>query len=201
MQIVLDQPLNFSAVQPFGYWAYVLLAVSVVFEGPIATLLASVAASAGYLNPFLVFVSAVTGNTLGDNMWYVLGYAGTLQSVGRYLRWFGLRPEQIERLEGDIHDHAHRLLFIAKLTLGFVVPTLIATGLARVPRRRWYSALLAAECIWTGSLVAAGYFFGAYVQRLERDLRYVAIGGLVLFFVGVSLYVMRQRAREMTGDR
>jgi membrane protein DedA with SNARE-associated domain len=194
---VINYTSLFIEGPPFGFWAYLLLGVSVIFEGPLATLLASVAASAGYLNPFLVFVWAVIGNTIGDTLWYYLGYVGTLQSLGKYLRWLGLRPDQIEQLEVEIHANARRLLFIAKLTLGFVVPTLIATGLARVPWRRWAGALFLAECLWTGSLVTAGYFLGAYLQRLEQGLRYLALGGSLVFFIVLSLYVINWRKREI----
>ncbi len=184
-----------------GYWIYPLLAVSVMVEGPIATLLASVAAAAGYLNPVGVFVFAVAGNTIGDTLWYALGYLGTLRSVGRYLRWLGLRPEHIEQLEADIHQNVQRMLFTAKLTLGFVVPTLVATGLARVPWRRWSATLFVAECIWTGGLVTVGYFFGAYVQRLETGLRYLTIGGIILVLISLSLYILRRRERGLTRSR
>jgi membrane protein DedA with SNARE-associated domain len=61
-------------VQPLGIWTYILLAILVAVEGPIATLAGSVASSAGYLNPVLVFVSASCGNLTSDILWYSMGY-------------------------------------------------------------------------------------------------------------------------------
>lgn len=186
----------FDGLQSIQSWAYLVIVVSVIFEGPIATLLAATAASTGYLHPVGVFVAAAIGNTIADVLWYLLGYAGNLQSLSRF-RWLRLRPELVERIEREITNNAHRMLFIAKLTLGLVIPTLVATGLARVSWRRWFWALVLAECVWTGGLVTAGYFWGAYLQQLDQGLRYAALGGSVLFIIIASVYVARWHERNL----
>ena len=61
--------LIIGQIQQLGNWNYVLLALLTVVEGPIATLLGAMAASTGYLNPELVFVSAATGNLAADTLW------------------------------------------------------------------------------------------------------------------------------------
>ena len=49
--------LKYGPMAHLGYWNYVLLAILVAVEGPIATLLGAVAASAGLMRPILVFFS------------------------------------------------------------------------------------------------------------------------------------------------
>ena len=71
---------------------------------------------------------------------------------------FGVRESLIKHLEAHMIRHATRLLFLAKLTLSFVIPSLIAAGLLRIPMRRWFPALILAETLWTGSLVLIGYY-------------------------------------------
>src|SRR6266487_268377 len=176
-----------------GGWAYLFLAILVAVEGPITTLAGAVAASAGYLNPVLVFIAAAVGNLTADTLWYSLGYLGKIEWLTRYGGWFGVKESSVARLQKDIHAHIHKILFAAKLTLGFVIPTLIAAGLARVPFKRWFGALFAAECIWTGSLVLAGYYFGYLVQRIETDLRYISVGGVVLIIALVIYYLAYHR--------
>lgn len=178
-----------SPVTLSGGWPYFFLAILVAVEGPITTLAGAVAASAGYLNPVLVFVAAAIGNLTADTLWYSLGYLGKIEWLTRYGGWFGVKESSVARLQQDIHTHIHKVLFVAKLTLGFVVPTLIAAGLARVPFKRWFGVLFAAECIWTGGLVLAGYYFGYLVQRIEMDLGYVSVGGVVLI-VGLVIYYL-----------
>ena len=182
-----------SPVASSGCWPYVLIGVLVALEGPITTLAGAVAASAGYLNPVLVFIAAAVGNLTADTLWYSLGYLGKIEWLTRYGGWFGVKESSVARLQKDIHAHIHKILFAAKLTLGFVIPTLIAAGLARVPFKRWFGALFAAECIWTGGLVLAGYYFGYLIQRIETDLRYISVGGAVLIIVLVIFYLAYHR--------
>ncbi len=191
--------MSFDFTHPLGLWAYFFLAVFVMVEGPLATLAGAVAASAGLMKPFWVFASAALGNLTADSLWYGLGYLGKTGWLVRYGRWFGLKPEQVSRLEKDIHLHAPKILFIAKLTLGFSIPTLIATGMARVPLRRWLGFLVLAETLWTGTLVVLGYHFGRYLQTLEKGVQIAALVGS-LIFVGLLIAYLSRFRRHLEQD-
>ena len=197
--MLINLPLSLSLTEslqhPLAGWAYLLLAILVAVEGPITTLAGAVAASAGLLNPVLVFVSASLGNLLADTLWYSLGYVGKTEWLLKITNWFGIKEDFMARLQRDVHDHIHKILFVAKLTLGFVIPTLIAAGLARVPLKRWFGVLFAAECIWTGSLVIIGYYFGALTQHIETNLRWVSLAGALVFATVVIIYLSRLRQR------
>jgi membrane protein DedA with SNARE-associated domain len=187
-------PLEIS--QDLGVWAYFLLAVLVMVEGPVATLAGAIAASAGFMSPGWVFVSASAGNLLADGLWYTLGYMGKIEWLERYGRWMGVKQVLINQVMGDIRTHAAKLLFLAKLTLGFTIPTLVAAGLVRVPLRRWLPSLLLAETLWTGVLVFLGYHFGRYVQTLERGMEMAALVGGLLFIGFILYYLARLRRRS-----
>jgi membrane protein DedA with SNARE-associated domain len=178
-----------------GYWTYLGLAMLVAIEGPIVTLLGAAAASAGLMRPWLVFLAAAVGNLSGDALWYTLGYAGKLEWALRFGRRLGLRPEVLERLEQGMHVHAARILFVAKLTVSFMIPSLIAAGLVKVPWRRWFPALFAGEMIWTGSLVLIGYYATEAIKRVEQGVEY-AILGLSLVFVIFMLWKGRRLLRQ-----
>jgi membrane protein DedA with SNARE-associated domain len=180
---------------PLAGWAYLLLAVVVAVEGPIATLAGAVAASTGLLNPILVFVSASLGNLTADTLWYSLGYIGKTEWLMKLSSRFGVKENSITRLQRDVHDHIHKVLFVAKLTMGLVIPTLIAAGMVRVPFKRWFGVLFAAECLWTGGLVLVGYYFGALTQSIESNLRWVSLAGGVVLAAIVILYISRLKQR------
>lgn len=191
--------MQFQIPQDLGLWAYLLLALLVMVEGPIVTLAGAVAASAGYMAPVGVFAAASAGNMTADLLWYTLGYLGKMEWLHRYGRWFGLREEYIRRFDRDIQAHAAKVLLIAKLTLGFTIPTLIATGLSKVPMRRWLGFLALGETIWTGSLVALGFFLGSYVQQLERGLEIITLAGSLLF-IGFLVYYIAHIRRRGSGS-
>ena len=186
----------YDQFQPVGNWLYLLLALLVAVEGPLATLAAAVASSAGYMDPRLVFVAASCGNLSADILWYSLGYLGKIEVLGRYGSWFGIRQNTILRLKQDINDHVGKFLFVAKLTLGLVVPTLIAAGLARVPWRRWIGTLLVAESIWTGSLVLAGYYYGQYILHIEKSMKWISIGSTAILLIGLGIYFLYRHSQE-----
>ena len=190
LQSLLDE------IQSLAIGPYLLLAFLVAIEGPLATLAAAVASSTGYLDPRLVFLAASCGNLTADILWYSVGYAGKIELLTRYGGWLGLKKDLILRLEQDVHDHVGKFLFVAKLTLGLVVPTLIAAGLARVPWRRWVGLLFLAEGIWTGGLVLTGYYFGQYVLHIENNLKWISIGVSIIMVIGLGFYLLRRRSQK-----
>ncbi len=179
--------------QNLGLWAYLLLAVFVAIEGPVATLAGAVAASSGWMKPEGVFAAAASGNLIADSLWYTLGYMGKLEWVERFGRYVGVTPSVVQRMRDDIEKHVAKVLFIAKLTLGFSIPALVATGLSRVPARRWFPWLALGETIWTGSLVFLGYHLGQYVLTLERGVKIAAIAGLLLSTAFLVFYLGKLR--------
>ena len=94
-----------------------------------------------------------------------------------------------------MNAHARKILVTAKLTLSFAIPALIAAGLARVPWRRWFPAVAAAEVVWTGGLVLIGYNFAISLKRLEEGLQVVAIAGMVIFAILFVRYITRHSSR------
>ncbi len=102
-------------------------------------------------------------------------------------RRFGVRDSLVKHLEQHMIKHATRVLFLAKLTLSFVIPSLIAAGLLRIPWRRWFPALILAETLWTGSLVLIGFYTTEAIKRVEQWVEYAALGVSLVFVVVVIL--------------
>ena len=191
--------LQSGQVPNLGIWNYVLLAVFVFIEGPIATLLGAAAASAGVMKIDLVFVAASTGNLSADSAWYLLGYTGRVEWLLRHGRWLGIRRHHLERLRRLMNRHAPKILLAAKLTSALIIPSLMAAGMARVPWRRWFPPVLAGEVIWTGSLVLIGYYATQLVGKVERDVRYLAGIGIVVFLAILVWFI--RRALQQRGER
>jgi membrane protein DedA with SNARE-associated domain len=95
--------------------------------------------------------------------------------------------------------HATRVLFLAKVTLTFVIPSLIAAGLLRIPWRRWFPALILAETLWTGSLVLIGYFTTEAIKQVAQWVEYVALG-ISVGFVVIVLLEGRRLVRQWDTD-
>ncbi len=174
-----------------GTWTYFLISVLVAFEGPVTTLVAAAAASAGLLNPVLVFLFAATGNLTSDALWYSLGRAGKIERLKRFAQKPGIKPEMLDWLQSNMNKHAMKVMFVAKLTMSFMIPTLITAGLSKVPWRRWLPPDMAGEVLWTGSLVLIGYYATEAIKQVEKGIEYLGIG-IVVTAILVALWLVKR---------
>lgn len=179
----LIMTLRSGQLPELGFWTYIILGFLVLVEGPIATLLGAAAASAGLMRPLGVFAAAAIGNLTADTLWYSLGYLGRTNWIRQFGQRFGIRESLVRHLEQQMIQHATRVLFLAKLTLSFVIPSLIAAGLLRIPWRRWFPALIVAETLWTGSLVLIGFYTTEAIKRVQQSVQYAALGASLIFVI------------------
>jgi membrane protein DedA with SNARE-associated domain len=199
---VIDQIRQFlatidvSQIASFGAFSYLILALLVAIEGPIATLLGAAAASLGYLNPAVVFFAAAAGNLTADTLWYYLGYIGKIEWVNRFGQRLGVSVQKLVDLEDMLHEHAPKVLFFSKLTVSPMIPALIATGLIKYPWRRWFPAVFAGEMIWTGSLVLIGYFGVQAIKKVELGLEHAILAASVVFIVFIIWFGRRLLTKE-----
>jgi membrane protein DedA with SNARE-associated domain len=186
-------------IPELGYWTYLVLFIFVAVEGPIAILLGSAASAAGLMRPFPVFAVAVLGNLTADCLWYALGYMGKTEWILRFGERLGIRPSLIEHLKHSMIKHATRVLFLAKITISFVIPALIAAGLLRISWKRWLPYFVLAESLWTGALVLIGYYTTEALKHVEKGFEIAALGGslaFVLFMILTGRRLLRSLDKE-----
>jgi membrane protein DedA with SNARE-associated domain len=182
--------LQTGQVPHWGFRNYLLLIPLIMVEGPIATTLAAVAASAGYLNVKAVFIVAAFSNLLADLLWYSVGYAGKTEWALRLGRPFGLRQRHLNLVQHGFSEQAPRLLVLAKLTSAFTIPMLIAAGLSKLPFKRWLPSYIVAEAIWTGLLVVIGYHATTALLHINQGLQSLGIASAAIFAV-IAIVVLR----------
>uniref|UniRef100_A0A7C4PZN7 VTT domain-containing protein n=1 Tax=Bellilinea caldifistulae TaxID=360411 RepID=A0A7C4PZN7_9CHLR len=177
-------------------WLYAVITLLVMVEGPVSILLAAGASSAGFLNPLPVFIAATLGNLIADTLWYGLGYIGKIDWLLRRRGWFGVNAEKLDLFRQVIHRQAVKLLIFAKLTNGLIVPVLIATGLARVPLRKWFPIIFVTNLLTSLVMVAIGYTMASSLLRVQQGLRYAAFAATLLFLLAASFYVRHLLSRK-----
>jgi membrane protein DedA with SNARE-associated domain len=189
------QNLQFGVVtQQIGSWSYLIIALLVAVEGPIVTLLGAAASASGYLKTGFVLAAAAGGNLTADIVWYRMGYAGKLEWLTPYQRWLGIKPKQLTHLIDGMHRHASKILFFAKLSSGFMIPSLLAAGIAKVPIKKWLPTLFIGEMLWTGTLVLIGYHGTMMLTTISRGIEYVFLGASLVFMF-IMVYFIRRALR------
>jgi membrane protein DedA with SNARE-associated domain len=186
--------LNFlPSILPNNLLPYCILGLATMLEGPISLLAGGAAISSGLLLPVPVYLSVVTGNLTGDMCWYGLGRFAKMEWILRLCPRFRIDPQKIVDLRNGIQKHAPRLLFLTKLTVGFPIPTLIATGLSRVPIRRWIGMLILGELIKSAAFVAAGYAYGSAIQRASSEIQAVLWGITAVMVIAGMVWSRRHK--------
>ncbi len=178
-----------SAITSYGYAALFLASI---VEGPIATVIGAFLASQGLLQVGIVYAIAVSGDLVGDLLFYGVGRSGRI--LGQCWRSpSGARQQRrLAVLQAYLHSHAGRTLLAGKIThaAGFLV--LLAAGAARVPVARFLGFNLLGTLPKTALLVLIGYFAGVAYHRIDTYLWIASVVVFLLISLGVGLYVRRR---------
>ncbi len=188
-------PFELFFLNSTGFLTYCLLGIFAMVEGPIITLVSGAATSQGLLLPLPVYFSVVLGNLTADLGWYTVGRFSQLEWLLHLAPRVGVDPKRILQLESGIQKHAPRLLFLAKLTVGFPIPTLVATGIGRVPVRRWAGMLILGELIKSAALVSLGYFYNQAIQQTSSGIQGVLWSVTVVICVVGLIWFKRYKAK------
>jgi membrane protein DedA with SNARE-associated domain len=113
-----------------------------------------------------------------------------------WIQKLGIKEHDLEKLEDHIHNHAAKVILLAKLSAAFMIPSLFAAGLAKVPLKRWVPALLFGETLWTGTLVITGFYATEAIKQVAKGVHYIGIAGSIIFVLLIVYWVLRYFIRR-----
>jgi len=156
-----------------GFWMYLLFALSALVEGPLTILTGGAGIAQGLLQPLPIYLAVVAGNLVGDIGWYSLGRFAKPEWVNKIAPKMGISTEKVNGLREIVRKHTSKLVFLAKFSAGLPIPTLIAVGLSRVPKRQWAAACIAGELLKSAVIMLAGYLFSAVIKTASGTMQAV----------------------------
>lgn len=182
----------FEFLRHYGYWAMLPL---MIIEGPIATIIAAMLASLGaFAWPMVLFFS-ILGDILGDVLLYGAGYRwgmGFVHGVGKYM---GITEALVLKMEKYFEKHGGKTIFAVKSTTGLCWTTFAAAGIVKMDFKKFLKYSLLGGVVWSGFLVAMGYFYGFLWKEMKQYISWV---GWIIFvvaaisFVIITLYKKKQ---------
>lgn len=169
------------------YEIYALILVVGFLEGPFISMVCGAILALGYLNFWPVYAVLMLGDLIGDTLWYFLGFHYGEKFVAKFGKYFGITNEHILRIKNTFHRRKYPLLLISKMTngLGFALAVLFTAGLSRIPFARFIGTNAVGQLVWSGTLIAVGFFFGDLYLRINNVLGKISI--ILLFAVIVFL--------------
>ena len=142
-------------LEHYGYLAVgglVLLEdFGVPVPGEVLLIAAAVFAGSGNMNIAVVFVVAVLGAIIGDNIGFAIGHFGGRPLAERFGRYILLTPERLDRAEGFFNRHGGKVVTVARFIEGLRQINGLLAGIAGM---HWltflgYNALGAV--LWVGT--------------------------------------------------
>lgn len=183
-----------EALGPLG--VAILVALENVFPpipSEVVLPLAGFVAGRGDASLLAMIVGATAGSVVGAWILYAVAAAVGADRlhrfVGRYGRWFGLKPHDLERAEAWFDRRAS-----AAVLVGRCIPLIrsivsIPAGFRRMPFVRFTLFTAAGSAVWNVALIVAGAVLGdrweevGSVVGLLQGVVIIAIVGLVGLFV------------------
>ena len=178
-------------------YKYMILLPIAFVEGPIIMFLGGTLYHFGYFELIPLYFPLLVGDLLADFFWYGLGYYASRPLLKKYGHFLSITEEVFNKIEQLFHHHQIKILFISKITMGFgfALATLIAAGASHVPFKKYATINLLGGFIWTGLLMALGYFFGDLYSKINEEFRLVSILS-VLVAISFILYGVRKYLRN-----
>lgn len=186
------------------------MVASLLFYLGLGALLTFEEAGAFFLPGDISLVAAGLHSSQGDSIvfvnWVVASVAMTIgasflyHAVDRYPGSERVMPKRVVDL---IHAHGVYGVAAARLVPGLRNATVFAAASAELPFRTFLLGLIPAAIVWSGLLLAAGWFFGGAALGLltalhaSRLVRFVSIGLLLAAAIFV-IFRLRMRRHEDT---
>ena len=104
-----------------------------IIEGPIVSVIAGFLTTQGVFNLFLVFLVMVSGDIIGDGIFYFIGYKGK-----KLFHYFKINEEKIEKAKIYFQENHNKAIAASKVMWGIGTAGLIAAGTLHVSYKKYF---------------------------------------------------------------
>lgn len=182
----------FEFLRHYGYFAMLPL---MIIEGPIATIIAAMLASLGAFAWPIVLILSILGDIFGDVILFGLGYRFGMGFVRRVGKYIGITESLVLRMEKYFEKHGGKTIFAVKSTTGLCWAAFVAAGIVKMDFKRFLKYSFLGGVVWSGFLVAMGYFYGYLWREIKQYISWVGwliAGVAIVSFVIITLYKKHQ---------
>lgn len=182
----------FEFLKAYGYWAMLPL---MIIEGPVATIISAMLASLGAFFWPWVLVLSIFGDVVGDVILYGLGYKYGMHFVRGFGKYMGITEKLVLKMEHYFEKHGGKTIFAVKSTTGLCWATFVAAGIVKMDFKKFVRYSILGGIVWSGFLVAMGYFYGYLWREIKQYISWVGwiiLAIAVVSFVAITLYKNHQ---------
>lgn len=159
--------------------------------------LAGFLAGQGRLSLPAAVCAATVGAVAGALVLYALGaWLGRERLrhlIGRYGRFLGVQPEDLDRTQGWFDRHGGKVVFFGRLVP--IVRSLVSipAGFARMPLPTFVAYTAVGSLLWNSLLIGVGWAVGDQWQRVGQYTKPLEYAVLAVLVIAVGRFVWRRR--------
>jgi membrane protein DedA with SNARE-associated domain len=172
------------------YEIYAIIMIVGLFEGPFVSMVCGAILALGFLSFWPVYIALMIGDLVGDVIWYNIGYHFGEKFLARFGKYFSITERHVERVKNVFQVRKYPLLFLSKISngLGFALAVLFSAGMSRVPFLQFISINALGQLVWSGVLIAIGFFFGDLYLSINNIMGRIS---LIFLFAVVIFAALR----------
>ncbi|MCW2641803.1 MAG: DedA family protein [Dactylosporangium sp.] len=193
-----------ATLPPFAIYAVVGLVIGlesmgIPLPGEFALVGASLLATSGLTNPWLVGLAASIGAIVGDSIGYAVGRRGgraVLQKFGRrFPRHFG--PAHLAHAERVFQRHGVWAVFFGRFVALLRILAGPLAGALHVPYPKFLLANAAGGIVWAYGTSFAIFYAGQAAERWLKQFSWLALVVALLAGLATTMYLKRRANRHM----
>ena len=108
------------------------------------------------MNIAVVFVVAVLGAIIGDNIGFAIGHFGGRPLAERFGRYILLTPERLDRAEGFFNRHGGKVVTVARFIEGLRQINGLLAGIAGMHWLKFLGYNALGAVLWVGTWAGLG---------------------------------------------
>ncbi len=154
-------------------------------EGPIATYIASFAASLGFFNPFYILLLSFFGNICPDLIYYTIGHKLKGSTARDFLLKRGVTHRKMDSIKEGLRKHAGKMMVAIKIMPLLPIPGLTIAGMV-LPLRKFifYSWIISA--VYSLVFFLLGYFSGRLYGSILGHFNQIEFLIILVVLLGVG---------------
>jgi len=161
----------------YRYW--ILIPLSFI-EGPVVAFIAGTLASFGLFDMYFLGALFFVRDVVLDGIYYAIGYfGGHIKFTERMLKKIGVTDDHLEHVRGLWAKHPAMTMLMGKLSYGIASAFIVVAGMVKMPLSIFFKYGILVVIFEYGSLLFAGYFFGASfggdATRIISNIQYVIV--------------------------
>jgi membrane protein DedA with SNARE-associated domain len=176
-----------------------LESMGIPLPGELALVGASLLATTGLTNPWLVGLAASIGAIVGDSIGYAVGRRGgraVLEKFGRrFPRHFG--PAHLAHAERVFQRHGVWAVFFGRFVALLRILAGPLAGALRVPYPKFLLANASGGIVWGFGTAFAIYYAGQAAEHWLKQFSWLALVVALLAGLATTMYLKRRATRRM----